>query len=369
MSYFSHSPGRTSLRPRWFSVTTLFLLGCILVFSSCSETDNTHNKPFAYRTSSVSTLLQEQSKLQMETLQQWVALMQQYHGDTTSYQKDVLSDQKALHAAQTDSAYQQVLDKLNQQVKNIELPALKNEASTLEKQLAQESTAWGQKHTYHDSYNDTTYPLAYEYGSNGVDGFVQDDLSNARTVSDYQQAVEDADMYLTNFHAYEANASDKTSWKQAHATDLQLLKHYNALNQKVVVISLGEETMRVYQNGHLVKAFQVTTGQPAKPSLPGDWSVEEKQSPTVFRSDEPKSSPYWYPDTPINYAMLYHSGGYYLHDSWWRDDYGFGTQFPHADSSGDSFSYTGSHGCINIQESNAAWLYSFVDVNTPVIIY
>jgi len=183
------------------------------------------------------------------------------------------------------------------------------------------------------------------------------------------QAVEDADMYLTNFHAYEANASDKTSWKQAHATDLQLLKHYNALNQKVVVISLGEETMRVYQNGHLVKAFQVTTGQPAKPSLPGDWSVEEKQSPTVFRSDEPKSSPYWYPDTPINYAMLYHSGGYFLHDSWWRDNYGFGTQFPHADSSGDSFSYTGSHGCINIQESNAAWLYSFVDVNTPVIIY
>ena len=72
---------------------------------------------------------------------------------------------------------------------------------------------------------------------------------------------------------------------------------------------------------------------------------------------------------PITYAMLYHSGGYFIHDSWWRDDYGPNTQFPHLDSSGDSFSFDGSHGCINVSTANAGWIYRFVDLHTAVVIY
>jgi lipoprotein-anchoring transpeptidase ErfK/SrfK len=376
MHNFSHSSTRSQTRSRRLSVATVLLTGCLFLLSSCSgvgssspANGDTHNGSVAYRAMSVSALLQEQGVMELEALQQWVALMRQYKGNDNTYQQELSKDQKALDAAHTDSAYQQVLRRLDQQVKDIEIPALKSEASDLEKQLAQQAAAWGQQHTYHDSYNNTTYPLAYEYGPNGVDGFVQDDLSGAQTAADYQQAVEDADMYLANLQAYKTNASDKTPWNQPHATDLQLMQHYHTSDQKVVVVSLGEQTLRVYNNGHLIKAFKVTTGRPEKPSLPGAWSIENKQSPTIFRSDEPRNSPYWYPDTPINYAMLYHSGGYYIHDSWWRADYGVGTQFPHEDSSGDSFSFDGSHGCINISKDDAAWLYSYVDMNTRVIVY
>jgi lipoprotein-anchoring transpeptidase ErfK/SrfK len=133
---------------------------------------------------------------------------------------------------------------------------------------------------------------------------------------------------------------------------------------------MAEQALRVYQDGNLVRAIQVTTGQEALPSLPGVWQVLARESPTVFKSPDPPDSPYWYPDTPIHYAILYHSGGYFIHDSWWRADYGPGTQFPHYDSGGDeAFAGTGSHGCVNVPLDQAAWLYSNTNWQTQIVIY
>ena len=365
---------RSRSAPYGSSFVALLLTSCLFLFSACTgdNTARTNRLTSTHRTiatTSVSSLLKMQGQMQLQTFQHWVALMQRYKGAVGPYEQELTGDQHALGSARTDSAYQMALHTLDQQVKNIQMPALKVEARSLERQLAQQSYAWGQHHTFHDSYNGTTYQLGYEYGPNGVDSWIQDEITGAQRSADYQQAIEDADAFLTNFRAYQTNFSDKTPWSRFHTTDLQLLQHYQALKQKVIVVSLGEQALRVYNHGELVKAFQVTTGRPEKPSLPGVWSVESKQSPTVFKSDEPRGSPYWYPDTPIHYAMLYHSGGYFIHDSWWRADYGPDTQFPHMDSSGDSFSFDGSHGCVNISTPNAAWLYNYVEVNTRVIIY
>ncbi|HEY1353919.1 MAG TPA: L,D-transpeptidase [Ktedonobacteraceae bacterium] len=353
-------------------LTILLLVSCWLLAGACDpqgtglpgHVADDHTASAA----NVSALLQARGLLQLKTFERWIALMQRY-GPVDVYRQELVSDRRALAAARTQSAYQGALQQLGGQVAGIRIPALKAEASSLDQQLSRQVAAWSQSHTYRDTYNDTTYKLGYEYGSEGVGGMLRDELAGAKTSEDYRQAVEDASMYLQNFQAYQANAGDTTPWNQAHRADLQLLHHYILSGQNVVVISLGEQALRVYDHGRLIKAFQVTTGRPEKPSLPGAWSVESKQAPTVFKSDEPPGSAYWYPDTPIAYAMLYHSGGYFLHDSWWRDNYGFGTQFPHVDSGGDSFSFDGSHGCVNLSTSNAAWLYTFVRVSTRVVIY
>ncbi len=113
----------------------------------------------------------------------------------------------------------------------------------------------------------------------------------------------------------------------------------------------------------------MTTGQPDLPSPPGTWWIEGKKHPTVFKSTAPKGSPDWYPDTPITYAMQYHSNGYFFHDAWWRTEFGPGTNFPHQDPNGDPFAGHGSHGCVNMSTSDSAWLYGFVSVFTRVVIY
>src|SRR6266705_5986634 len=349
------------------SIVTL----CLILLSSCGNISGNTS-------SSISTVVpaptidlttKNQVDTQLLAFQQWITLIQHYNGDTTIYQQQYNTDQQALNNAKTEAAYKSALAKLNAQVDAIKIPALKTEIKSLQSQLQQGQTSWGQQHQYHDDYNNTNYPLGYEYGSNGIGGWVQQEINSAQTLADYQQTIEDLNMYLTNFQAMTTNAVDKTPYNQVHQTDLQMMQHYGFMHKKVVVVSLNEQAIRVYQNGKLVNTFLVTTGRPDKPSPPGTWWVEGKKSPTVFKATVPKTSPYWYPDTPINYAMQYHSNGYFLHDSWWRADYGPGTNFPHQDATGDPFSAYGSHGCVNIAKTTALWLYNFVQLYTPVLIY
>ncbi len=351
------------------------LVLCLVLLSACGSLSNGGNRqsvsstPTALPTPAVDPTLQNQGTTELQTFQQWITLMQKYNGNTATFQQQYTSDQEALQNAKTSTAYSAALSTLKNHVLGIQIPAMKTEGQSLQQQLQQGVASFGQKHQYHDAYDNNTYPLGFEYGSSGMGGWLHDELSSARTVSDYQQAIEDANMWLTNFQAMASNSSDKTPYNQVHNSDLQLLQHYGMMNKKVIVISLEEQAMRVYQNGKLVNAFLVTTGRPDRPSLPGTWWVEGKQSPTVFKANVPQSSPYWYPDTPINYAVQYHSNGYFIHDSWWRADYGPGTQFPHQDASGDIYSAQGSHGCINMAKDNAAWVYGFVELYTHIVVY
>ncbi len=353
-------------------VMSLFVL-CLLLLSACSipgtATVSKPDAPTVVPTPTLDSTLSKQGSTQLQTFQQWITLMKQYGGDTTTYQHQYDTDQQALQKAKTDTAYNATLTTLKGHVAAIQLPALKAESVDLQQQLKQEVANWGKQHVYHNAFNNTNYPLGYEYGPDGMSGWVQDELSSAKTQADYQQAVDDINMYLTNFQAYMTNSSDKTAYNQIHKTDTQLIQHYGKTGKRVVVISLEEQAMRVYDNGKLVNSFLVTTGRPTKPSLPGVWWVEGKLSPTVFKSGVPTSSPDYYAPTPINFAMQYHSKGYFLHDSWWRVNYGPGTNYPHADDSGDPFSSQGSHGCVNLSKADAGWLYGFVKVYTPIIMY
>ena len=360
------------------TVTLSALLLCIFFLSACngitsqtSTTSGANGEPTALPTPKIDHTLQNEGNAQLQAFQQWITLMQQYKGDITTYQQQYTSDQQALRSASGNTAYKTALNTLNAHVAAIQLPAMKAESTFLFQQLQQDAATFGKAHTYHDSYNNTTYPLGYQYGPNGATGplWLQGELSAAKTEADYQQAVEDLNMNLTNFQAMTTDFNDKTPYNQVHQTDIQLMQHYNFMNSKVVVVSLAEEVIRVYDNGKLVNAFQVTTGQPDLPTPPGTWWVEGKQSPTEFKSTEPQSSPNWYPPTPINYAMQFHSNGYFLHDSWWRSEYGPGTNFPHLDPGGTQYSIHGSHGCVNMSKDNAAWLYNFVKVYTHILIY
>jgi hypothetical protein len=352
---------------------TAFALVGLLLLSACGSNSPSvlASGPRTVPTPSISPTLQNEGKMALETFQQWIDLMQQNGGEVTTYQQQYQSDQQALQQAQTASAYSRALTTLKEHISAIQIPAMKAESTHLQQQLAQEVSAWGKEHTYHDSYNNQTYPLGYEYGPQGIGGsdWLGEELSQAQTLADYQQVVEDLQMWLTNFEAMKANFSDKTPYNQPHQTDLELMRHYGYMDERVVVVSLSEQALRAYDHGKLVKAFLVTTGQPDLPTPPGTWWIEGKQHPTVFKSSEPKGSPYWYPDTPINYAMQYHSNGYFLHDAWWRADFGPGTNFPHQDPTGDPFAGQGSHGCVNMSTDNAAWLYNFVSLYTPVLIY
>ena len=299
-----------------------------------------------------------------------VSLLKQYGMDPSAYQKRLSADTIAMNQAKTLHDYLVFSKQIDADIATMHDDLVQGASSYLIGAIDRQARAWGQAHAFHDKFNNTNYILTSGYTTDGIGYWIQRDLSWAYTPADFQAVVDEENNELFSLQMLEQNYNDPTPYNQPHATDLELLKHYQIQQDQVLVVSLTEQTMRVYQNGKLVKAFHVTTGRTELPSLPGDWTVQNRQSPTVFKASEPPGSPYWYPDTPIHYAILYHWGGYFVHDSWWRADYGPGTQFPHYDSGGDeSFAGNGSHGCVNVQEDLAAWLYGATNWNTQIVIY
>lgn len=296
-----------------------------------------------------------------------IAQMKQYGEDVTSYQKSLDQDQLALSKANGLSDFLKVSNQIDQDLSSTQVPLLRSQANYLLKQFHDQVTSWGNAHQYNDSYNGQSYPLDYEYNqAQGFGGDLDAAVQNATSADDYQSAItliNDTQMHLK---AMIADNDDHTPWNHVHATDQTLMQHYGVTSDTVLVVSLIEQAVRFYQNGKLVRSFQVTTGQFERPSPPGLWHVFLHESPTVFKSSDPKNSVFWYPDTKINYAMEYHEGGFFFHDSWWRNGYGPGSNFPHNDPGSDN---NGSHGCVNMQEDEIAWLYPQIPNGTPVIMY
>jgi lipoprotein-anchoring transpeptidase ErfK/SrfK len=355
------------------------LLACTFLLSSCnwdgsakasnSSQNATPAASTLMPTPTVSPTLQQQGSMQLETLQQWISLMQQYGGNATRYQQQYIGDQHALNAANSNEVYQKTLNGLNGQVSAIQLPALQAEAAGLQQKLSQEANAWANTHTYYDSYDGATYHMGYEYQAI-VNYPTQGLLGSSQTVADYQYVIGQLNNWLTNFQAYQTDFNDKTPYNQVHQTDTQLMKDYGDTTGKVIVVSLAEQAMRVYEDGTLVNSFQVVTGMPDHPSLPGTWWIETRQTNIKFTSGKQPGQEGYYPPTPIAFALQYHSDGYYIHQAWWRTMYGPDMQFPHFDPGGTSFAYEGSHGCVNMSTPDVQWVYNFATVDsTKLIIY
>jgi lipoprotein-anchoring transpeptidase ErfK/SrfK len=126
---------------------------------------------------------------------------------------------------------------------------------------------------------------------------------------------------------------------------------------KVIVVSLARQELTAYMDGQPVLTTLVTTGRPALPTPPGNYTVLRKNHPWEMVSDFPQSSPYWYPPTWVQYTLWFRSDGYAIHDAPWRSTYGPGTE------------ESGSHGCINTPMPIMETLYNWADVGTRVIVH
>lgn len=309
------------------------------------------------------------SDIKLNDFKTQINLLKTYGMDNSVYVKLYNTDQALLNKAHTIHDFLVFSSKIDADMASMHDDLVQGASNYLIGALDREARAWGNAHLYHDKVDGHNYILDPGYTSDGIGYWLNRELSWAYTPDDFQSVVDDENNEFYNLHMMEQNYNDTTPYNKPHATDLQLIHHYN-LSGQIIVISMVEQALRLYQDGKLVRSFYVTTGRVERPSLPGYWTVQNRQAPTVFKSTDPPGSPYWYPDTPINYAILYHWGGFFIHDAWWRNDFGPGTQFPHNDSAGtDSFNYDGSHGCVNVQEDQAAWLYANTNWNTSIVIY
>ncbi len=138
------------------------------------------------------------------------------------------------------------------------------------------------------------------------------------------------------------------------------------MSGQVVLVSLTQQWLWAYQDQRLVLATPVTTGMPQLPTPTGVYHISMKEANVWFYSPWPYGSPYYYTPEHVDYAMLFRSGGFYLHAAAWRHAFGPGTNVPHTNPDG---SYeTGSHGCVNLPVPAAGVLYTWIGIGATVVI-
>ncbi len=301
----------------------------------------------------------------LRDFQSQIDQLKNYGIKTDDYEKKYSTDKTTLDSAKTPKDYQSFSKQLDNDTGSMHLDLVKGEATSLLKQYHSEVDDWMSKNPYHDQFDGQTYPYATGYQDKGLGGDMDVNMGQAQSANDYQGMIDEINNARFNFDLLKQNFGDKTPSDKPHETDKKLLDHYKLGNRQVLMVSMIEQTMRVYENGKLVKVIPVTTGRYERPSEPGVFGVLDRQSPFTFKSSDPKDSPFWYPDSKANYAILYEAGGYFVHDAPWRSNYGPGTQFPHDDGGAP----TGSHGCINLSTDNEGWVYSNTGWNTIVAIY
>jgi len=293
-----------------------------------------------------------------------------YGIDSSPYQKLYDKDKATMAKATTINQYLSASKQIDKDMTSMKPDLVRGASWYLIKELNKQAKAWGKDHLFHDKYDGKSYIPDSGYTMDGIGYWLNRDNSWSYATEDYQAVVNDTNEEFYLFDLFKQDYADTTPYNKVHQTDLALMQRFPSLKHGIVmVVSMAQQSMHVFSDGKLINAFLVTTGRTERPTLPGVWTTQDRKAPTEFKSDDPKGSPYWYPPTKINYAILYHWGGFFVHDSWWRADYGPGTQFPHRDSGDESFSFNGSHGCVNVREDQAAWLYSHTEWNSQIVIY
>jgi lipoprotein-anchoring transpeptidase ErfK/SrfK len=126
----------------------------------------------------------------------------------------------------------------------------------------------------------------------------------------------------------------------------------------VIVIRRGANELRYYIGTRLVRTFGVATGQSVYPTPTGMFSIVDMQR-----------NPWWRPpDSPWAQGLkpIPPGPGNPLGTRW------MGLSAPgvgiHGTPDDASIGYSASHGCIRMHISDAEWLFTHVDVGTPVVI-
>jgi LysM repeat protein len=110
-------------------------------------------------------------------------------------------------------------------------------------------------------------------------------------------------------------------------------------------IDLSEQRLTAYQGDTTVFSTLVSTGTANHPTPVGEFAIRTKiDSQTMSGAD------YYLPN--VQYVM-YFAGANAIHGTYWHSNFG----------------HPMSHGCVNLPNPDAAWLYSWASIGTPVVTH
>lgn len=125
---------------------------------------------------------------------------------------------------------------------------------------------------------------------------------------------------------------------------------------RYIEVNLSKQHLWVWQDHAVIYESAITSGATGAGlgTVTGLFSIYYKTTNTRLRGYQ-----YGYDyDVPVKYWMPFYQG-YGLHDAVWRNGK-FG---------GQDYYYGGSHGCVNLPDATAEFIYNWASIGTPVWVH
>jgi lipoprotein-anchoring transpeptidase ErfK/SrfK len=112
-----------------------------------------------------------------------------------------------------------------------------------------------------------------------------------------------------------------------------------------IEIDLGDQSLTAYRGSEVLRRFDISSGTWATPTVTGAYQVFNMLNYQTMAGTD-----YYLPDVP--YVMYFYKD-YAIHGAYWHNNFGVPM----------------SHGCVNMEPSDASWVYQQTGIGTWVIIH
>jgi lipoprotein-anchoring transpeptidase ErfK/SrfK len=123
-----------------------------------------------------------------------------------------------------------------------------------------------------------------------------------------------------------------------HLTEIEMPN----TDEKWIRIDLSEQLVIAYEGKRAVRGFVVSSGLPGTPTVTGAFRIRVKVSSQTMSGGSPDLGTYYY--LPGVKWVQYFYEDYSLHGTYWHNKFG----------------QPMSHGCVNMTNADAKWLFDWV---------
>jgi lipoprotein-anchoring transpeptidase ErfK/SrfK len=112
-------------------------------------------------------------------------------------------------------------------------------------------------------------------------------------------------------------------------------------DERWIRVDLSEQQVIAYQGQRPVRGFIISSGLPDTPTLTGEFRIRTKVTSQTMTGGDPAKGTYY--DLANVKWVQYFVHEYAFHGTWWHNDFG----------------RPKSHGCINMTNADAKWLFDW----------
>ena len=120
-------------------------------------------------------------------------------------------------------------------------------------------------------------------------------------------------------------------------------------NEKWIDVNLSTQTLNAYEGNKLVFSTLISSGLPQYPTVTGQFRVYLEYE---MQTMDGRYLGYDYVVTDVPYVMYFYQG-YAIHGAYWHNNFGNPM----------------SHGCVNMEISEAQWIYTWASIGTLVNVH